>query len=218
MATNERNWDEYLDTRRTNAYTDKPFILPFLKGNLLEIGCGYGDFGAWCKEQGTCQQVTGIDPSGAAIKQAQEQYPNCQWLEAGAEQLPFADASFDSIVSLEVLEHIKQPELMIKEATRVLKPGGSLVIQTPNYPTKRLYDAMYWLRGHRPDMKDDPTHVSPITLGRMQKLLKAQGLEIMHLVGRNILGESRVSSLAHFKRTRFGRLFSQKMIAIARKP
>ena len=53
-------------------------------------------------------------------------------LQGGGEHLPFADASFDIVVSVWVLEHLETPENVFAEVARVLKPGGHFVFLTPN--------------------------------------------------------------------------------------
>lgn len=56
----------------------------------------------------------------------------------GPNQLPYSDASFDTVVSMEVIEHVTQPLTWLREALRVLKPGGQLFLTTPNYGSYSL--------------------------------------------------------------------------------
>ena len=52
--------------------------------------------------------------------------------------LPFADSSFDLLVSIDVHEHLQRPELLVAEFVRVLKPGGRAVVTTPNGNERKL--------------------------------------------------------------------------------
>ena len=85
-------------------------------GRILEIGSGSGNF-----LQGQASSVVRTDILPAS------------WLSAvcDAQQLPFADASFDSIVMVDVLHHVERPVRFFREAERVLKPGGRFVCVEP---------------------------------------------------------------------------------------
>jgi ubiquinone/menaquinone biosynthesis C-methylase UbiE len=84
---------------------------------VLEIGCGLGLL------QDLVDDYVGMD-----IARAAGNYVHKPFLSASATVLPFADNSFDGIWSIWVLEHIAQPEQMLQEIERVLKPGGVLFL------------------------------------------------------------------------------------------
>ena len=215
---NERtDWDAYLSVRTKAAYTDKILLRPFLHGDVLEIGCGYGDFAAWCAEEAGCR-VTALDPSADAIAQASRRFPGVRFLTGVAESLPFENAAFDAVISLEVAEHLADPRKYFAESFRVLRPGGWMIVQTPNYPVKRVYDLIYRLLRRTPSWKDDPTHISPFTFKKMKQLATQSGFRIERLQARNILGEKRLPWLAKAKSGRAGSCLGQKMILIAQKP
>src|SRR5262249_3224066 len=63
---------------------------------------------------------------------AERRYPWLQVIEGDAAALPFADAAVDAVTMLDVLEHIPEPEEVLAEARRVLRPGGVLILSVPH--------------------------------------------------------------------------------------
>jgi SAM-dependent methyltransferase len=99
----------------------------------LDVGCREGLQSEWLERRG--YQVTSID--------IRRRYPRCQVVDVN-HGLPFPDASFDVIWCSEVIEHLVSPEAFVRECTRTLRPGGKLVLTTPNsafwlYPVARLF-------------------------------------------------------------------------------
>jgi SAM-dependent methyltransferase len=101
----------------------------YARGRLLDVGCGSRPYEPWLS--GVSEYV-GLD----AIREAGR--PNTIGL---AWQLPFASASFDSVLSTQTLEHIETPALAIAEMARVLRPGGYLILTAPQ--TWRLHEKPY---------------------------------------------------------------------------
>lgn len=97
--------------------------LPVIRGATLDIGCGSKPYIAII---GQCAApYIGLD-------QPQSLYGVEQVDVAGsALHLPFADQSFDSAVCFQVMEHVQAPDQLLREAMRVLKPGGRLLLTTP---------------------------------------------------------------------------------------
>lgn len=98
--------------------------------NALDVGCGEGRFCRMLGQAGI--QVTGIDPTQALLSAARVRDPKGTYLEGLAEQLPFADGSFDLVVSYLSLIDIPDFRAAIGEMARVLKPGGTLLIANLN--------------------------------------------------------------------------------------
>lgn len=96
---------------------------------VLDIGTGGGFLASTLSDGG--YEVVGIDPAMAAVSDAAEHVPVAFALAVG-ERLPFADGSFGSVVCSEVLEHVGDPDAVIAEASRVLRPGGVFVFSMPN--------------------------------------------------------------------------------------
>jgi len=101
-----------------------------VKGNLLEIGCGEGRGVALLSD--LVDGYTGIDKINEVIKSLSTAYPKAIFLQSVIPPLSFADASFDSVISFQVIEHIKDDDRYLGEIARVLKPGGVALITTPN--------------------------------------------------------------------------------------
>jgi 2-polyprenyl-3-methyl-5-hydroxy-6-metoxy-1,4-benzoquinol methylase len=103
----------------------------FVKGNLLEVGCGEGRGISLLMERST--SFTAVDKIEEVIDALQKKYPAGQFISMNIPPLGgLADNTYDSIVSFQVIEHIEDDALYLKEIQRVLKPGGIALLTTPN--------------------------------------------------------------------------------------
>lgn len=101
--------------------------LPNLNGNLLDIGCGKMPYRSYILENSVVVTYTGLDIE-TAIAYDEDVKPNFTW---DGITMPFKDASFDCAFGTEVLEHCPEPEVVLKEVFRVLKPGGVFFFTVP---------------------------------------------------------------------------------------
>jgi SAM-dependent methyltransferase len=123
------------------------------EGRVLEIGCGLGHLLAWFSED---YQVAGTDINDWALEQARMNVPQGDFSRHSAEDLrAFEDAAFQIVIAKHVVEHLAHPEAAIQEMSRVLAPGGLLVLATPN-----LDSAMRARKKERWIGYQDPTHIS----------------------------------------------------------
>lgn len=97
---------------------------------LLEIGCGSGIFLETAARQGWT--VSGVDISPQAVPLAQRFCPGATVICAPVEKAGFAKGSFDLVALWDVIEHVENPEDLLREAHRLLRPGGLLVMETPD--------------------------------------------------------------------------------------
>jgi SAM-dependent methyltransferase len=108
---------------------------------VLDVACGEGYGSALLARKAA--RVTGADLSQAAVDHARARYAtiaNLAFRQADCAALPFADASFDVVVSFETIEHIAAQEVFLDEVHRLLRPGGLVVLSCPNkveYTDKR---------------------------------------------------------------------------------
>jgi 2-polyprenyl-3-methyl-5-hydroxy-6-metoxy-1,4-benzoquinol methylase len=104
---------------------------------LLDAGSGTGWFSKYAEEKGAL--VTSIDVGENLLNKVAEKCKST-CIKGSILEMPFPDNSFDFIVSSEVIEHTPDPLLAFDELYRVLKPGGKLILTTPN---KLWYFAIY---------------------------------------------------------------------------
>ena len=97
-------------------------------GKLLDIGCGTGLFVERYIEAGG--SATGLDISRKMIEQARRRCIACDYTIGTGEKIPFCDNTFDAVSSLLVFSYVKDPQTMLNEAYRVLKPGGKIAVCT----------------------------------------------------------------------------------------
>jgi len=100
---------------------------------ILDIGCGTGETIKFLKNYLPKAEIYGLDSSLVAIKFARSRKLN-NIKKGSATKLPFKDNSFDLVLLLDVLEHIKDDQKALKEAKRVLKPSGSIIVTAPALP------------------------------------------------------------------------------------
>jgi len=116
---------------------------------VLDLGCGSG-YGA-ASLCDTAATVTAVDVSADAIAFASARYrsPNLTFRHIkAAEPLPFPDHSFDVVLSFQVIEHVSDEAGYLQEARRVLKPGGRMIIVTPDRTLRLLPLQKPWNRWH----------------------------------------------------------------------
>ena len=93
---------------------------------VLDVGCGEGRFCRMLRERGST--VVGIDPTPPLLEEARRRDPAGSYVRAMAEGMPFADGSFDVVVSYLTLIDIADWRAAIQEMTRVLAPRGALLV------------------------------------------------------------------------------------------
>ena len=117
-------------------------------GRVLDLGCGEGYGSALLAE--AVDEVVGLDVDEAAIAHASAQHAsaNCRFQRYDGERLPFEDGAFDAVVSFQVIEHITGDRQYVSAVSRVLKPGGKLILTTPNAANRLKPGGKPWNRFH----------------------------------------------------------------------
>ncbi len=104
--------------------------LPFKRGRVLDLGCAFGFATQQLARRG--YETVGVDASPAYIARARRAHPQGMYLLASAEAVPLPDHSFDGVLFLDVLEHVRDERAALAEIARLLKPGGTLIVSVPH--------------------------------------------------------------------------------------
>lgn len=134
---NKFSTDEYQEADKNRGGNKCKFLTvkDIIKENIdiLDIGCFNGNFYNFLKEQNfNIKSFTGVDFSEKLIERAKNRFSEQKWIVSDYSKLPFKNETFDIITLMEILEHIDEPEKAIKEASRVCKKEGSVIITVPN--------------------------------------------------------------------------------------
>jgi SAM-dependent methyltransferase len=129
---------------------------------LLDLGCGRGDQLRAFAALG--YDVLGADNAGSAAEFCSPH--RVEVLNILDSQLALEDGSIDVVFSKSVIEHLSQPEKLLKEAMRVLRPGGKLVVMCPS-----------WVHMGWGPFYQDHTHVTPFTKPSLRDILKLEGFQ-----------------------------------------
>lgn len=151
---------------------------------ILEIGCGRGEFARWLAQHPARPRgVVAADFSPTAISiaravQVVRASASIHWLVADIQSIPCEDASFDTVVSCETIEHVPDPARAVRELVRVLRPGGVLFLTTPNYMGPFGAYRIYRRLAGRPYTEADQPINNFVMLPRTTHWLRAAGATI----------------------------------------
>ena len=170
------NGSGYTEDYYTDRHSDAGFrfelrsmvrLLPaHSDGRVLEIGSGGGALLAALHTRG--KNPFGLDINHTAVKLARRVAPAAQLSVGTASALPYRRSSFHALLAQHVIEHFEQSAALLSEWARVLMPGGTLVLVTPNanYPDHACFF--------------DPTHRHIYSRTELERFLESSGFEIQH--------------------------------------
>jgi ubiquinone/menaquinone biosynthesis C-methylase UbiE len=142
-------------------------------GDALDLGCGDGRLTAELR----ARSVAGADVSRVALERAERRLPGARFvLVEPDEPLPFDDGSFDLVLCAETLEHVRDVQLLLSEARRVLRQGGRLAVTTPAH--SRLTAFRLAARGWESEFDPLSPHLRFLSKRSLRTLLDAMGFEL----------------------------------------
>jgi len=97
---------------------------------LLDLGSSAGYYTVHFAKK--CKRTCGVDPNKDQVRLGKKIYPWLEFLVCAGENLPFKTEAFDTLTVCEVIEHVKSERALLKEAHRILKKGGTLILTTPH--------------------------------------------------------------------------------------
>lgn len=180
-------------TRQATTFAQSPVlgapeqILPVLQAaeiqpheRVLDVGCGTGFLLLGAAERAA--QVVGLDATPAMLAEARQRVEAAGWTnvtlrEGNAESLPFADERFDVVLNRLTLHHLANPQRVLSEIHRVLRPGGRLalcdIVASEEPARADLHNRLERLR--------DPSHVQHYPVAAVLKMVEGAGFRVSGL-------------------------------------
>jgi SAM-dependent methyltransferase len=162
-------------------------------GRVLDLGCGTGH----SYEEFAPRETVGVDIEAPALA-GQDRETHAADMRA----LPFGAGTFDSLVSIQSIEHVPDPDRVLAEAARVLRPGGRAIFVTPNR-----------LTFGRPDEIIDPYHYVEFDAAELRELC-ARFFESVELLGLEV--SARYRAIHDDERRELDRLLARDPLRVRR--
>ena len=163
---------------------------------ILDVGCGSGAFGSLCKKKNNAH-ITGLEFNESCKTSAEAVLDNVVIGDANETILGFDDACFDLIICNDFLEHIVDPVGFLGNASRKLRPDGSLLCSIPNFRyLENLINLLVKKDFHYQDSGIlDNTHLRFFTEKSIKRLFRELGMKVILFRGINTIRGFRISLL-----------------------
>lgn len=152
-----------------------------VKGTILDIGCADGMFSKVILDKTKAKKLIGLDVLKSSVSWANKHWASTGKMKfkvADAHKLDFNKETFDAVFALEVLEHVHNPEKVLREIKRVLKPNGYGIFLVPSDST--LFKSIWflWLHFYPRGWVWRETHIRTYRDNYLPKLCKKVGFKI----------------------------------------
>ena len=171
-----------------------------IRANIyLDLGCNDGQVTRIVAKIVKAKEVYGIDIDCDALKKAEKKGIKVFALDLSKDKIPLEDESVDLVTAFEVIEHLTNPDNMLRETFRVLKKGGYLLLSTPNLAS--WVNRIIMLLGYQPYNVEASTeilagvpwkaysfskptgHIRAYTLRALKELLTYHGFKVLKVKG-----------------------------------
>ncbi len=201
---------------------------------LLDVGCGEGVFSKYLKEKHSVD-VDAIDINQAAVDRARKNGLNAKKVDLEG-NWPYKKGSFDIVLGVQVIEHLVNPDQFLRNAREVLRPGGVVVISTPNLAA--WFNRVIFMLGYHPFFLEPSTvdktvglsftkklspnrnpvgHIRVFTLKALNEILVLHGFRILENKGSTV---NYLPKFMHFGDKLFSHFpsLSTDLVVVAEKP
>ena len=172
----ENAFQRYWHKRR---FAEVGKLIEPVKGKVLDIGCSDGVFSKVILDKSKAKQLVGIDVLVVSVNWAKKHWhknKKMRFLVADAHKLSFKANTFDAVFIMEVLEHVYNPEKVMREARRVLKKRGYAVFLVPS--DNLLFRITWFLWGFYRGRIWNNTHIQTYRNNYLPKMAKKAGYKI----------------------------------------
>ncbi len=153
--------------------------------NILDVGCGNGKLGAELKRLAPNRKITGVEKEHEAAIEARLVLDEVIECDIQNFKFSFNNETFDCIIFADILEHLLEPEIILKKFKPFLKHNGIIILSIPNM---RHYTVIMQLIFRGWEYKDygffDRTHLRFFSLNSMKELINNSGLKITEIIPR----------------------------------
>jgi SAM-dependent methyltransferase len=159
----------------------RPHLVELVRGlgaseRALDLGGGDGRLGG----ELSARELTVADTSQVALERARRRLPAAHLVHLEPDApLPLPDSAFDLVLAVDVVEHVRDVQLLLSEARRVLRPGGRLAVSTPAH--SRLTGLDVLARGFERRFDPLSPHLRFLSRRSLRRLLDALGFEVLSL-------------------------------------
>lgn len=185
----EYHLQKYIHFYRGGRRKIKIRIVSQLLGNIegksvLDIGIGEGFFSRFCIQKKA--KTVSLDFADVMINYHKENNPDFTLVQADAQYLPFRKESFETVLALDVIEHLPSPPDFLKEVNRVLEKRGRLILTTPNTGNIieetlkmpfRVLSKLFPFEMRKKDV-DHCTHIKEFSVRELKSILKRNNFKI----------------------------------------
>lgn len=157
------------------------------KLNILDLGCGQGHITSIIRKCYPSFEISALDYSISAINYAVEQYNGIDYVVGDAYNPPYAKEYFDIIICNNIWEHVPDPLTLLSKMRRILKPGGYVIISTPN--RYRISNMVRAAIGKKITLVSE-SHVTEYSIGQVIEQLAYSEFEVSKVHCKKIIDEN----------------------------